>query len=62
MSDDKVVVSINLQESDFQRANFGFFYSKWSNKLMIALPVPGLIYGFLVLPSISYSNPGGFLK
>jgi hypothetical protein len=55
--DNKVVVPVDIQESDLLRANFGFQYSKWSIKLTIGYPFLGLIYGFFVLPNVDYTNP-----
>ena len=43
-SSDKVVVDIDLRESDLQRANFWFRFGKWSRKLpLIILPLFGLL-------------------
>jgi hypothetical protein len=58
-SNEKLIVDIDLQESDIQRANLWFLLSKWSTRGLLVLP----LFGLLLLPKILLTKitPNGAL-
>ncbi len=52
-SNGKVVVDVDLKESDLQRANFWFRLGKWSTRLLL---ITFLLFGLLLLSRIQFSK------
>lgn len=56
-SSEAFTIAVQLRESDIQRANFWFQFSKWSTRLLFVLPVFGLLLLSQVQVSKMIQNP-----
>jgi hypothetical protein len=56
-SNETLSVAVHLRESDIQRANFWFQFSKWSTRLLFVLPLFGLFLLSQVQISKVIENP-----
>ena len=51
-SNEKLIVAVDLRESDIQKAHRWFLFSKWSTRGLFILP----LFGMLLLPKILFTE------